>query len=106
MNTGIRSSDPDVISTLDTHVADVLHAMLLGEYGQRVREHAQAEVGIAWTEQHLQDAGSVLLGVLERLREHMLPIHVGTIAERIVIHLVVGAAADPSAMLTRHDETE
>lgn len=72
------------------HVADVLDAMLLGAYGRRVRELAQAEVARAWTDRRLDDAPAVLTAVVNGMRTHMHAVHVGELAVQIVNHMLGG----------------
>lgn len=68
--------------------ADILSAMVLGCYGDRVRHYAREQVGVAWTERQLDDAPRVLARIIDQLRTHMHPIHVGVLVERIMLELV------------------
>lgn len=105
-NTNPRTPDPPpdpTVSDLAQHASDVLNAMMLGSYGQRVREFAQAEVGRAWTWRRLDDAPGVLLRVFDQLREHMLPVHLGYVAEQVAIHLLTGTDEHLAAMPMRED---
>jgi hypothetical protein len=94
--------DPDG-QVLNQRASDVLTAMLFGTYGDRTREYAQAEIGLAWTQRRLADAPDVLLRVLDQLREHMLPVHLGYVAEKVAVHLLTGTDERIPATPVRDD---
>lgn len=90
-NLRIPDPPPDPrVPDLEQRCADVLTAMMFGTYGERVRGYAQVEVGRAWTQRRLADAPAILLAVHDKLTAHMLPVHVGHVAEQIVVHLLTG----------------
>ncbi len=84
--------------------ADVVHAMLMGTYGTRVREYARTAVGARFSAGHLDDPPAVVAAVVRLTQQHMHEVHAGLIARKIVLALVDPAHADAEATALDREE--